>query len=364
MSDQQYDEAFDAAAEAYYAAEDPKTQLAAIEHLARLADSFGDIVGGYNARMELIHCSTFAGKKDKALVAFTWCLAQADKAPDQFDPHSLLWKFKWILETLPMFAQIPKQKIYALQEDMQRRLIDNGYNLRPIHFLRWTIAMRMGELDRARDYFEQWQATTRDDMADCRACEQNKLSEYYARIGDFEQSASTAEKLLDGRMTCAEIPHFTYGHLVPTYLQLGRVEELKDKHLAWYKLIKDNEEFLGPVSSQLFLMGATSQFPKAVAMFEQHTPWAIQTVNESRRFTFYNAASLVFEKMAKSESTIRLHMTDEFELKREDQTYDCDELANWLKQQTAELASQFDQRNGNNYYAELMASSKNLFASV
>jgi len=268
----------------YYSAQDPRSQVEALENLVRLADSVQDVHGGYNARMEMIQCATFAGLKDKALVAFTWCLAQSDKSPDVFDAHTLLWKFKWVLENIPNFLQVPKKKIYELQDDMQQRLLAAGYNLRPVQFLRWTNAMRMGEFDRAAVYMEKWEQTSRDEMADCLACEQNKLSEYFGRIGKLKQSDETAAKLLDGRMTCAEIPHLTYGHLVPTYLKLGRSDELKKKHRAWYKLIKDNEEFLAPVSYHLLLVGGAGKYPAAIAMFERHAPWAIKTVNDTHRF--------------------------------------------------------------------------------
>lgn len=364
MDEEQYAENFNAAAESYYSAQDPRSQVEALESLVRLADSVQDVHGGYNARMEMIQCATFAGLKDKALVAFTWCLAQSDKSPDVFDAHTLLWKFKWVLENIPNFLQVPKKKIYELQDDMQQRLLAAGYNLRPVQFLRWTNAMRMGEFDRAAVYMEKWEQTSRDEMADCLACEQNKLSEYFGRIGKLKQSDEMAAKLLDGRMTCAEIPHLTYGHLVPTYLKLGRSDELKKKHRAWYKLIKDNEEFLAPVSHHLLLVGGAGKYPAAIAMFERHAPWAIKTVNDTHRFIFYNAAGLVFKHMAPSEPNIRMHVPSEFEFKRDDQSYDCAELSAWFLNEAKSLAARFDQRNENGYYSELMSDAEKLISLI
>jgi len=364
MNEDQYEDAYNNAAEDYYAAEDQKSRLEALENLVRLADSAGDIHGAYNARMEMVQCANFAGQNDKALVAFTWCLSQSDKFPDQFDMHSLLWKFKWILENAPTFSQISKEKIYELQDDLQKRLQESGYNLRPILFLRWVNAMRMGEFERAGQHMEKWRETTRDNMADCKACEENKLSEYFGRVGQLDRSVEVAEKLLDGRMTCAEVPHLTFGHLVPTYLKLGRVDELKKNHSAWYNLIKDNEDLLTPIARQFLLLGGTLQFPQAVAIFERHSSWAVRTVSDEDRFNFYDAAGLVFEKMSQSESTIRLHVPDGFEFKRDDQTYQCEELAQWFQREATSLATRFDQRNGNPYFSEQMIESKKLLSSI
>lgn len=362
MNEEKYAEEFDSLVECYYEAGDPRSQLAALEEVVRLADSVGDVHSGYSVRMEMIQCANFAGQNDKALVAFTWCLAQSDKYPDDFDSHTLLWKYKWILENLPTFRQVKKDKILELQDDMQERLLAAGYNLRPIHYLRWTNAMRMGDFARANQYMEKWTETPRDEMADCEACEQNKLSEYFGRIGEFEESAKVAEKLLDGRMVCAEIPHLTYGHLVATYLKLGRLDEVRANHSKWYRMVNDNEDFLKTVSQHMLFAAGTDQFPEAIAMFERHAPWAAETVNDQNRFAFYNSARFLFQRMSPTGSNLRLNVPDEFAFKREDAQYQCAELAQWFHAESTSLAKQFNQRNGNEYFTKLMAEPEALFS--
>ena len=360
MSDTNYEEEFDGLVRNYYEAASPKLQLAALEEVANLADSAGDMHGGYSVRMEMIRCATFAGQKDRALVAFTWCLAKLDEHPDEFDAHALLWKYKWILENMPTFAAVPKQKIYGLQDDMQKRLTTAGYNLRPVHFLRWTNAMRMGELERAKKYLELWRETSRDDMADCEACEQNKVAELLGRMGKPDLAIEAAAKLLDGRMTCAEIPHLTYGHLIDAFVHSGRSKEVIEKQPHWYKVICDNEEFLEPVSDHLLLVAAAGKFPEAIAMFEKHAPWAAETVSDHNRYVFFRSATVLFEQLAKTNPEVKLQMPSSLECHRDDHAYQSGELAEWFATKTMTLASQFDRRNENTYCTELVAKSKEL----
>ena len=363
--DGSYEDAFDELIDRYYETDDARSKLAVLEEAIRLADGAGDLHGGFGLRMELIECASFTDQKDKSLVAFSWCLAQADKNPGELDDDGLLWKYKWILEHVPTFCDVTKERIYQLQDDMEKRLVEDGYNLRPIQFLRWTNAMRMGEIDRAREYLALWKETTRDEMADCEACEQNKLSELLGRLGQAEEAIKCAGKLIDGSMGCAEVPHLTYGHLVAQYWKLGRVDEIKQLQPTWYKVIRDNPEFLEPVSEQMLLVAATGQLPEATALFERHAPWAAETVNEHNRCVFFHSASVLMEQIARAGNTeIKIRIPPEFDCYREDSTYDPVELAKWFRQKTSGIAARFDARNGNRYYQELAAQADALVASV
>lgn len=346
-----YEEQFGELVDRYDEAHDVQTQVAVLEEIINLTDQHDDVRRGYTARMELVTCGTFGDQKDKALVAFSWCLAQADKHPGQFDLHSLMWKYKWILGGLHSFRRISKEKIFEMQNDLAERLSLYGYNARPIEFLRWKAGMCMGDLDRAQDYFKKWKKTRRDEMADCEACEQSNVSELSGRLGHPKKSIKLAKKILDGKMTCAEIPHMTYTHLVTEYCKLGKVKEILALQPSWYRLVNDNSEFLEPVSELMWLVAAAGQYPEVIRMFEKHAPWAAKTVNDDNAFKFYRAAMVAFDQLAQSgQSSIKLRVPSEWDCAREDDTYDTGELSQWFRQAAVALASDFDQRNGNGYY--------------
>src|SRR5215475_2021284 len=83
------------------------------EAAVREADASENIEGGYNARNQLIRHAVFSGFYEKALVAFSWCLAKADERPEQFGGYQLLWHYKWIIEELIHFPKISREQMDA-----------------------------------------------------------------------------------------------------------------------------------------------------------------------------------------------------------------------------------------------------------
>src|SRR5439155_17014048 len=78
-------------------------KIGLLEEAVRLADTHGDTEAGFNIRLTLMEASSFAGRPDLLLVAFSWCLAQHDRDPDLFGDEDLLWKYKWVVNHLPDF---------------------------------------------------------------------------------------------------------------------------------------------------------------------------------------------------------------------------------------------------------------------
>ena len=75
---------------------DGPSKLALLEEAVRLADVHQDVALGDEVRSDLIRVAKFSGYPEKALVAFSWRLAQADRDPDNFPEKDLLWEYKWI----------------------------------------------------------------------------------------------------------------------------------------------------------------------------------------------------------------------------------------------------------------------------
>src|SRR5262245_34062754 len=88
-------------------------KLAHLQEAVQLADACNDVSAAFQARLELIRAATFSGYPEKALVAFAWCLAQADKTPARFARHEfqLLWEYKWMLNDLSDFPEVTVTQI-------------------------------------------------------------------------------------------------------------------------------------------------------------------------------------------------------------------------------------------------------------
>ena len=90
--------------------------------------------------------TSHSGDYDKLLMAFSWCLAQADRQPEEHSVWELLWKYKWVIEHLVHFPRISRAQIHSALADFQKRSLQAGFNERPALFLRWVLEIQMGDL--------------------------------------------------------------------------------------------------------------------------------------------------------------------------------------------------------------------------
>lgn len=339
-----------------YELEEGPSRVSLLEAAVNEADSLADVERGYETRMELIHSATFSGYHEKALVAFAWCLSQADEDPQRFDEESLLWQYKWVLDSIPAFPQVTREQIARMQQDFERRLLRLGYSPRPAYYLRWSNAMRMGRWEELSGDVEQWRSAPRDDLADCLACECNKCVELCVRRGQDEAALHEAAPILDGRQSCAEIPHVTLAILLRPLLRLKRLDQAARLHRQGYRLIATNREFAGRIAEHLLFLVRARKLEKAARLFERHLPWALETANLDNRFLFYSAAELFLEsaEAGKRWPNACRHLPDELA------GLDSAGLADWFRSQAADLAAQFDRRNGNAYYAEQLQDARRL----
>ncbi len=351
MNDDRLEDLLDQAAEL----EPSPAKVALLEEAVREADALGDDGTSYFVRMELIDAASYSGFKEKSLVAFTWCLAKFDKSPEDYDEFDLLWKFKWILDQLPYFVQVSREQIVRTQDDMERRYHDLGYSLRPVHYMRWSNFMRLGDFEQAEQHVRLWQAAPRDGLADCPACEQDKHIELMIRRHRDEEALALSVPIFAGRMKCAEIPEYTYGQIVRPLLRLGRLEEALDYHRRGYRRISKNRDFLEGIAAHLMVLVAAQDWKKAARLFERHLPWAATISDFNARFEFYSASALFLAALAEAstKSQRKWKVPNTLACHREDDTYVTAELADWFQQETSQLVARFNQRNGNDYYTEL-----------
>ena len=97
----------------------PKVDL--LEEAVRLADHVQDLGAGFEARLRLMEAALVCGIADVLLVAYSWCLAQAEREPERFGLYQVLWRYRWAIVYLPTFPNIPRAKIEDAIADMTRR---------------------------------------------------------------------------------------------------------------------------------------------------------------------------------------------------------------------------------------------------
>jgi hypothetical protein len=337
---------------------DGAEKVALLGEAVRLADLQQDVERATYLREELFEAAFDSGQYERALAEFNTMLAACDRHPDTFGADvmpRLLWLYKWVAEHAHKFPAVGKAQIEEMFRDMERRYAEAGLSMRAIYSLRSGAALDMGDAARAKRYYEKWIDAEEDGSEDCAACELNSLVEFLLRTGDSELALDRAKPLLQGRMSCAEVPGITQSFLLVPLLKLGRLELAAKSHRASYKQIRENRKFIGYAGNHLQYLALTNEATQAVTLLESRLAWALETRNGQDKFSFLLGARLLLARLAaQGRKTIKLLLPPSFPHVREDGRYDTAELAEVFLSMATDVAAQFDRRNGTDRYARLL----------
>ncbi len=342
-------------------------RLELLETAVRMADSLGDLEAGWEARDELMEAATMGGHPEKTLVAFSWSLAQFDRVGSDYgwDEDSLLWKYKWVLNSLWNFPAISPAQIEAAFSDFADRLVRGGYSPRTLYYFRAKYEHARGDQAAAEGWRALWTISPEDGLSDCSACEAAFSVEHRIAQGQDELALETAQPILTGRLRCAEVPHTTLADLLIVLLRLERFEEAVSAHRRGYKLIRDNPEFLVSSGQHLAFLAYTRNLPEAVKLLERHLPWALETADPDRRCSFYQNALVLTHRLRETGQThLQLRLPAGFALQPEPDGYSIVALEAYLHDEALEIAQAFDARNGNDCFVSSLKSDAALLERV
>ncbi|HEV7905265.1 MAG TPA: hypothetical protein VGO96_15595 [Pyrinomonadaceae bacterium] len=335
-----------------YYLEDGDSKIMLLEEAVRLADSCGNFELQYDARNRLINAATFGGAPEKALVAYSWCLAQYDArrgAREEIDEWRLLWMYKWILSNITSFPQIGKAQIEEMLDDMAARYERAGFSLRPNYMLRNRIYKFWDEA-KAAEFFRKAQETYRDGASDCAACELDDAVSFALRQKDDAEAARLAVPIIEGRLRCGSIPKITFANLLLPLLRLGRVDEALSLHLQGYRLIaRAGRGYVSSIADHIAFLAVTGNFDRAVRIFEKHLADASTLADLASKFDYYVAAWFLLDELRERE-TLKLRLPRPLEIYDESGTYPTARLAEWFLRQAQTLAARFDARNESDYH--------------
>jgi hypothetical protein len=339
--------------------QDGSTKVGLLEEAVRLADLLADVSLGFDARVKLIEAANFSGAPEKSLVAFSWCLAKIDREPGRFPEYDTLWSYKWVINSLADFPQIPRPRIMAALADFTQRIERAGYGMRPVYKVQTRLAGKMGDLDEYRAAHDRWADSPRGGLSDCMACDRDEEVEYLIDMGRDEEALAEAGPILDGSERCHEVPHATLGLVLLPLLRLGRVAEAVPLHLRGYRMINRNREFLYTVNEHLKFLALTDNLDKGLKLFEAHLSWTLDTFELSDRFRFSLASGFLFQRLGTSgKDSVRLRLPESFPGYQASGRYVVADLTSWLESDAAGLARRFDERNGNDWYASKIEASR------
>ena len=131
-------------------------QIALVEQVIAHADAQHLTPLAFAARMQATSSYVYGGEPARAIVTFSWCLAEFDENPTVHQRYhgTLLWHFKYMVGALTRFPEVPLERTYGVLDDMQRRWLDTGHTLHAVYAHRHFVARHLGPCDgRASERF-------------------------------------------------------------------------------------------------------------------------------------------------------------------------------------------------------------------
>ncbi len=346
-------------------------KMSVMQQAVRAADETHDLDCMFYTRIKLVCAATFSGAGEQSLVAFSWCLNQYKKDPQQFADYEyeLCWEFKHVHDSILQFPQVSAEQIEALLDDMQAVYSMHNYSMRMVNNRRYCWEKERGNKQAAIAYFEKFQSDPRDGMADCIACDRNTEVRFYRYIGNHQRAIDHAQPLFRKELTCECVPRTTYSTILPSYAQTQRLDEADQLREIGYREIRDNPNYLKEIGHQLSYLSFRGQLKVGAKMFARHVEWALNSFELGAKFAFLHGAKWLFEELIaeiskppKPQPKLKLNLPQSFPLYQQDGVYDANEILDWVNAEAGDLAARFDKRNKTTRYAEMLANYRYAFA--
>ena len=241
-----------------------------------------------------------AAEQHKQPTVFGRLLSLLDNFPDEVGSlsHNIHWQLKWMTLALLLNPDVPLTVTYRWFDELERRYRQRGYSLRPVHALRSTLALNIGDTTAASAYMEASIAAPRDEMSDCQACEHSDLGNLRANLGDDDGALEQWAPVLDGTLKCREEPHSVLGKAALPLLRTGRVDEARGAFLAGYSLARQKVSLFQAVGQHIEFCALTGNEARGLEILAEHQGWlADREVSASKRLSFIGGVAVLLRRL-------------------------------------------------------------------
>lgn len=323
-------------------------QIATVEQLIRQADAAGDEEMAFAARMLGTNAYVYGGEPVKSFVTFSWCLADFDRNPRPYHQqylHNLLWHFKYMVNALLNFPEVPLDRTYAVLDDMERRYREGGHSPQAVYKYRHRVARHLGDVEQAEEWYRKWITTPRDDLSDCAGCDPSAQAAYLAENGRDEEAIALAEPVLAGRLSCTEQPQGILVSLLLPYLRTGRRDAARDAHQRAYRAVRGNLADLWDIGEHIEFCGLTGNDARGLEIVERHLDWLDRAPSPAAAMVYAATAVPVLRRLDGSgHGELTVHRRAYGDRPAADVPVGV--LADELARTATEIAARFDARNG------------------
>ncbi|MEV4889241.1 hypothetical protein AB0K48_07625, partial [Nonomuraea sp. NPDC055795] len=271
-----------------------------LEQALRHAESGGDREQILAVRMELTEAYQFGSEPAKSFATFSRCVADFDADPELFDDwqtHTLLWQYKWIVDSMRDFPQVPLGRAHDALAEMERRYREAGAGLHAVHAQRCMVAGHVGDRAAAEEHFHHWTITPRDEMSDCEGCDPDGKIMHLAALGRDEEAVALAAPVVAGHLTCENQPQSILSCLLLPYVRTGRHAEAAQAHLKAYRLIQALPHYTSNLDLHLEFLARTGNENRGLEILQRELPRLEERASPHTLMSFLGAAGLLLRRL-------------------------------------------------------------------
>lgn len=244
-----------------------------------------------------------------------------DEKFQEFVNSLILWRLKWVLTHSVENPYKDFSEIVSCNA-----MLDYYYDLfhlgkRSIHKIRVMQGIKFANTEVIEENLQKWLDAPTNDFDDCLACQYDDIIRAYCFLKQYDKALEWVKEILDGSVTCGEVPHVTNSLIAEAYFYTNQTDKAVTILETGYPLIQNKLAFLRPISEFIRLYREMNMTDKAVAIFEEN------------KYLLENCES-PYEKMLFLIETVKLPIGNK-------KAYALEAMS---------LATRFDIRNGNAYY--------------
>lgn len=335
---------------------------ALLEQVATRAEALQDLDTAWDARCKILSSSTCheAPRFETLFMNLAWCLAMSDHEPDRFAATDVLWQYKWVATEAPLHASVPRAVLVRIVEDLDARFKRQGWGVRAGLHKRMDVYSLLGDHQKAMSLVQPWLDTPRDRGSDCQACEVDSLVRLYAGLRADSDAVRHAKPIMRGRLSCATVPHSTFGVLLAPLMRLGRNEDARTIYDRGRRLLAATDEgnckFAAPYFHFAAYIGDTDI---ATALLRTRFRQALSLQADLDRLDWFGRGAAALRCLRER----GFGQIEAPRIARYDSQFECDtsELEEYCHAIASDHAEALDNRNGNAYYSRWLSSLHRIF---
>ena len=299
----------------------------------------------------------------KALAPVSLLLSRFEKNSADFTPEQteeLAWLFKSAVAAAGRNPAVSIDQIDELITSLATFVSCQGFSMHAVHGVRAMIGLRTGRLDDAREALTLWRSTPSDQISDCEGCDPMKQINEAVAHKDWDRAVATAMPLFDEEGACGAQPHGIRAKAMIPLLMSGRPDAAWEAHIRSYRHHRGVANSIDYIGLHLEYLVRSGRWQRALEILRDSIGMTSSLESASLLADYLPAAALTA-----IEATRRGHGNEAFGALCTGQSQWCQgpqldvntplsETATKLSQWALDVASLFDQRNGNDYYTRLV----------